>query len=251
MSDIQLPGLQFEQFSGQNEAHILPDPLPSGVKQAIHCEVLPAFLALQRDARSAGFDLQIASGFRSFERQCAIWNAKASGQRDLLDSAGRVLDVGRLDDIDKVYAIMRWSALPGTSRHHWGSDIDVYDAAAIDENYQLQLVPAEVDAGGVFFSLHRWLDEQICNARSYDFFRPYADDRGGVAPEKWHLSYAPVAQKYQKLVDQQMLLSLLQEKNLLLADTVAKNFTELYRRFIHVPAAAYPAQYQAGLGDGD
>jgi hypothetical protein len=32
---------------------------------------------------------------------------------------------------------------------------------------------------------------------AFGFFRPYATDRGGVSPEPWHLSYAPVAQRAQ------------------------------------------------------
>ncbi len=239
----------FRQLSGQSDEHILSQPLPKGILQPIHRDMAEAYLALQSDARSAGFDLQIASGFRSFERQCAIWNAKASGQRPILDSAGQALDFSQLQDIDKVYAIMRWSALPGTSRHHWGSDIDVYDAAAMTESYQLQLVPAEVDSGGIFFLFHQWLDEKIAKDQSYDFFRPYAEDRGGVAPEKWHLSYAPLAQKFQSCLVPEKLLSLLLEKELLLVDTVAENFIELYQRFVQVPAATYPAQYRTGLSD--
>ena len=30
---------------------------------------------------------------------------------------------------------------------------------------------------------------------AFGFFRPYTTDRGGVAPEPWHLSYAPVARQ--------------------------------------------------------
>ncbi len=31
--------------------------------------------------------------------------------------------------------------------------------------------------------------------REFGFYRPYAVDRGGVHPEPWHLSYAPLAQQ--------------------------------------------------------
>ena len=51
-------------------------------------------------------------------------------------------------------------AIPGTSRHHWGTDLDVYDAAALPADYRLELSPAEVAPGGLFDSLHRWLDER-------------------------------------------------------------------------------------------
>ena len=49
----------------------------------------------------------------------------------------------------------------------------------------------EVAAGGLFDPLHRWLDERMAVNESHGFFRPYDKDRKGVAPERWHLSYAP------------------------------------------------------------
>ena len=35
-----------------------------------------------------------------------------------------------------------------------------------------------------------WL---AANLGDYGFFRPYRTDRGGVSPEPWHLSYAPLS----------------------------------------------------------
>ena len=57
----------------------------------------------------------------------------------------------------------------------------------------MQLTPAEVAPGGPFDALHRWLDERMAAHASQGFFRPYARDCGGVAPERWHLSYAPLS----------------------------------------------------------
>jgi hypothetical protein len=54
-------------------------------------------------------------------------------------------------------------------------------------------VPAEVAPGGIFDPLHSWLDERMAQGKSHGFFRPYGVDRGGVATERWHLSYAPLA----------------------------------------------------------
>ena len=56
--------------------------------------------------------------------------------------------------------------------------------------YKLQVVPAEYLAGGPFHRLTTWLDAHM---HAFGFFRPYTTDRGGVRPEPWHLSYAPVA----------------------------------------------------------
>jgi len=79
--------------------------------------------------------------------------------------------------------------LPGLSRHHWGTDFDVWDAAAVPEDYSLGLVTAEYLSGGPFHHLNTWLSEREARNQSEDFFRPYATDRGGVAPEPWHISH--------------------------------------------------------------
>ena len=60
--------------------------------------------------------------------------------------------------------------------------------------YKLQVVPAEYHAGGPFHRLTTWLDAHM---HAFGFFRPYTTDRGGVSPEPWHLSYAPVAKRAQ------------------------------------------------------
>jgi LAS superfamily LD-carboxypeptidase LdcB len=152
-----------------------------------------AFSKLAQEAQKAGFRLEIASAHRSFERQLRIWNGKLCGERPVLDDHDRPVDLASLDPLSRIHSVLRFSALPGTSRHHWGTDIDVFDAAAVAPDYKLQLSAREVEAGGVFAPLHEWLDGQITAGRSFGFYRPYDRDRGGVAPERWHLSYAPLA----------------------------------------------------------
>jgi len=52
-------------------------------------------------------------------RQAEIWNAKAAGLRPVLDANEQPIDTGTLSERELVFAILRWSALPGASRHHW------------------------------------------------------------------------------------------------------------------------------------
>lgn len=139
-----------------------------------------------------GIDLTPVSSFRDFDRQLAIWNGKMRGERPLLDRNGCALDATRLDLDARIDAILAWSALPGASRHHWGTDLDVIDSAAVTEGYIPRLVPEEYAAGGPFEALSMWLD---AHAGRFGFVRPYAQARGGVQPEPWHLSYAPIAQR--------------------------------------------------------
>ncbi len=115
---------------------------------------------------------------------------KYRGERPLYDAAGNVRDHASLDASELIEGILCWSALPGASRHHWGTDIDVVDRAAMPEGYRYKLVPEEYAAGGVFDALNVWLDANIAR---FGFYRPYAEYRGGVHPEPWHLSFAPVA----------------------------------------------------------
>jgi hypothetical protein len=159
----------------------------------LHARAEAAFSRLRQAAADAGFDLRVASAFRSFERQRQIWNGKLRGERAVLDDRDRPIDLACLDPQQRLECVLRFSAMPGASRHHWGSDIDVFDAAAVTDDYRVRLDLAEVADDGVFGPLHCWLDERIERGESFGFFRPYDRDRGGVAPERWHLSFAPLA----------------------------------------------------------
>ena len=79
-------------------------------------------------AAADGIDLVAFSSFRDFDRQLAIWNGKFRGERPMQDRAGRRSTPGALSPAERVAAILWWSALPGASRHHWGTDFDVMDA---------------------------------------------------------------------------------------------------------------------------
>ena len=210
----------------------------------VHCDVIEPFQRLQQRAKEAGFELAIASGYRDFERQLSIWNAKANGERPVLDSDGQVLDMTELDPWQQVQAILRWSALPGASRHHWGTDIDVYDLAAMPENYQLQLTTEETIGAGLFAPLHQWLDQQIKADKAQGFFRPYQVDQGGIAPERWHLSYAPLSSSFQQAFTLEYLTKIINAQPIALKSTVLKNIETIFQRYIHVPQKNYPPKFQ-------
>ena len=116
-------------LTGKAEHHLCTSADAVSLGARVHREVVEPFRSLKREARTAGFDLQILSGYRSFEQQLSIWNRKASGKLAVLDSDAVALDVEALSKRELVFAILRWSALPGASRHHWGTDLDVYDGA--------------------------------------------------------------------------------------------------------------------------
>ncbi|MCW8126961.1 M15 family metallopeptidase [Microbulbifer halophilus] len=222
---------------GLGDEHVILEPRS---EQLLHPEALVAFQRLAADAREAGFDPLVVSGFRSFERQRTIWNRKAGGRRPVLDSDGAELDLAQLSPQQIAFAILRWSALPGGSRHHWGTDFDLVDAAAVLADYRPQLTPQEVADDGIFGPFHCWLDERIAAGESHGLFRPYAEDRGGVAPERWHLSYAPRSFELQQLLTPELLREQLQSCELELCDTVCEQIDTIYTRFVAVPEHCYP-----------
>ena len=167
-----------------------------------------AFEVLAERAAAEGYDLRIASAFRGYDRQVRIVNDKWRGLRSVTDADGRILERTSQTDVAWLNTILRFSALPGTSRHHWGTDLDVWDAAAVSEDYKLSLSPAEYEVGGVFSDMTCWLDERISADDAEGFFKPYAVDRGGVAPEAWHISYRPVARQNQNAESLETLISL-------------------------------------------
>jgi LAS superfamily LD-carboxypeptidase LdcB len=186
------PEFTLEELTGRATGHVRELAEPRCI---LHREVVAPFLALRAAAAADGIDLVAFSSFRDFDRQLAIWNAKFRGERPMQDRAGAPLDALALSAAERVAAILWWSALPGASRHHWGTDFDCLDANALPAGYQLQLVPAEYGPGGPFARLTAWLDAHM---HGFGFYRPYATDRGGVRPEPWHLSYAPVAARAQR-----------------------------------------------------
>ena len=198
----------------------------------IHKEIHRPLNELCEQAFDKGFILNVCSGYRSFQRQCDIWNDKLSGKRPVLDALGRPIKIENLTDWERVEAVLRWSALPGASRHHWGTDIDIYDSAAMSEGYKLRLLHEETVGDGIFASMHEWLDDHV--DPKCGFYRPYETYNGGVLPERWHLSYAPVSRVYAGAMKLTSLERRLRKSNIFLLDTVLQNLELIYERFICV-----------------
>ena len=192
-------------------------------------EVCGAFKKMQWAAAQDNLDLQILSSYRSFDRQLQIWQKKWSGIATLLDANENVLDAKALSDKEKILAILTWSALPGASRHHWGTDLDVYDKSAVEQSqHDFQLVCSEYDRGPCT-QLNKWLNQ---NAIKFGFIRPYAKYNGGIAREPWHLSYQASADKISGLVDEKRLLANLMKSDILGLDCIITNMPDIYQRFV-------------------
>lgn len=232
--------IKFAQLAGLDDQSIDRQSL----EVPVHQELVPHIQALRARASEAGFELALASGFRGFDRQLEIWNAKAEGRRPLLDDAGQPLNPAAMSEKERLYAILRWSALPGGSRHHWGTDVDVYDAAPCRAGYKLQLTYEETQEGGACAAFHRWLTQELEQPESA-FFRPYQSWSGGVAPEPWHLSWAPLAAKFQRSLVRDGLRGLIQQRNIALKAAILECFDDIFERYVWVDWQLYPAAVRA------
>ena len=211
-------------ITGQSDAHLVAIQ-----NHYLHTNIVNDFVALQSAAASAGFDLCIASSFRDFNRQSAIWNAKFSNKRVVLNKAQQAVELNSLSDIEKCTAIMLYSALPGASRHHLGTDLDIFDKSAVSDDYELQLTPDEYQHGGPFAELSQWLDTHLAE---FGFYRPYQHDLGGVAPELWHISHIAQSEQLMSHLSLEVLHNCIKESDLLGKDAILTHLPALYERFV-------------------
>lgn len=221
---------------GKTEDHLISIPHHDGHK--MHKNILQAWNDLVSLGSSEGIEIRAISSFRSFESQKRIWNLKATGQRILLDDHENTIafedfNLEKEDErLSLVQTILRWSALPGLSRHHWGTEIDIIDAQALKEhpNYKVQLVSSEYAQGGIFEKLGSFLNHRLSQT---EFYRPYAIDLGGVAPEPWHLSHRKQSEKFFRKISISQFRDLLEQQgeSIELGSTIHQHLEELFERF--------------------
>lgn len=221
------------ELTGRTRTHVVWLQL-EGIE--LHRSVVAPFRALCAAARGDGIRLAAASGFRDFERQMRIWNAKLGGERRLLDRDGAPLATVGLREAALVEAVMAWSALPGASRHHWGSDIDVYDASVAPSGQETRLTPSDWRAGGIYHHADRWLHG---NVQQFGFYRPYDRDRGGVCAEPWHISHIDVSSQAMAQLRIEMIEEALTGNALAGQATILAQLPRLVDRYVYnVPPAA-------------
>ena len=152
-------------------------------------EALEKFIEMQKAAKKDNIDLKILSATRPFNIQKAIWERKWLGQQNV---NGALLPES-VKGKERALRILEWSSLPGTSRHHWGTDIDIND---VDTPYWSKPKGIEI---------HNWLQK---NANIYGFCQVYSpkgtDRPDGYNEEKWHWSYIPIARELVKVYREQI-----------------------------------------------
>jgi len=196
----------------------------------VNKQAIPTLKKLRQDASDAGFDMAFASGYRSFGRQKGIWNAKARGERTILNHKGVPINMTHIQPNELLMHILYWSALPGGSRHHWGTEVDIYDKAALGRQ-QLGLTVEETVKGGVFEKMYLWLDDYLLH--NTVLRRPYMTGVGRVAKEPWHLSVIKAAESYEALMTLDTLKKhMLSQEGLELRNDIVEQFDDIYMHYI-------------------
>ncbi|MEZ4918715.1 MAG: M15 family metallopeptidase [Saprospiraceae bacterium] len=166
---------------------LIGPPYADATGMYLRRETFEAFQAMYQAARKDGIQLRIISATRNFDRQKAIWEKKWK-RYELSHPAPK----------DRALKILEYSSMPGSSRHHWGTDIDLND-----------LENSSFENGGRYERVYKWLSE---HAHEYGFCQPYTpkgENRpNGYNEEKWHWSFTPLSrvflQEYQNRVKIEM-----------------------------------------------
>ncbi|WP_063355091.1 M15 family metallopeptidase [Shewanella mangrovi] len=198
----------------------------------LDAETLTAFSRMKQAAAADGIQLNICSGFRHFEHQCRIWNSKAVGRRKVLDADAKTVDINTLSPAQLLQTMLIWSAIPGMSRHHWGTDLDLFDASALQRE-QLRLVNNEYIAGGPCHKMFCWLET---HAHRFGFYRPFQKGISGTSEELWHYSYYPRAQLFLTQYSTESLQQLIANQDVQLKTLILAQLNELVQRFVRTVA---------------
>ncbi|RCW91228.1 M15 family metallopeptidase [Winogradskyella arenosi] len=147
------------------------DPQYTSKTIYLNKEVDSAFVAMRKAAEHDGIYLKVISGTRNFSAQKAIWERKWKKYANLAPK-------------ERALKILEYSSMPGSSRHHWGTDLDLNN---LTNSYF---------SSGEGLAIYQWL---TTHANDFGFYQVYTtknQGRTGYNLEKWHWSYLPIAQPY-------------------------------------------------------
>ena len=171
---------------------------------------------MQAAAKKDSIDLKVVSSYRSYTAQKSIWNRKYK----------RFISEG-LTGPEAIKKIIEYSTLPGTSRHHWGTDVDLIEGSKKVEG---DVLLEEHFHQGAYQKLHWWLQK---NATRFGFDIVYTKDslRNGFFYEPWHYSYAPLSKEFLKTyVEKELIYRIKQDSSLLGKEFISPEFIEGYFR---------------------
>ncbi len=139
----------------------------------IQKKALQSFTKMRDAAAKEGITLTIISGARNFSEQKGIWERKWEKESAKMK-----------DPKEIALKILLFSSMPSTSRHHWGTDIDIN---SLETAYF---------KSGKGLKEYNWLSK---HGSEYGFYQVYTSkDKGrtGYSEEPWHWSYLPLATEF-------------------------------------------------------
>jgi LAS superfamily LD-carboxypeptidase LdcB len=177
-------------------------------------EAHDAFVEMKKAAYQDGITIKVVSSFRDYERQRAIYERKYIAYTE-----------EGMEPLEAVDEIIKYSTIPGTSRHHWGTDADLVDGSKRAEGDLL--VPEKFEAGGPFEDFKTWMD---AHSESYGFYLVYTDNpkRRGFKYEPWHYSYAPLSIPMLTTYRKMNILKILEKDDFLGSEHLTTGFIRNY-----------------------
>ncbi len=194
---------------GKSQSNLVGDSI------RLEVNTYKAFKKMEAAAKRDGIYLKIVSAYRGFERQKLIWNNKYE----------KYTNDFSLEPEKAISEIIRFSTVPGTSRHHWGTDIDIIDGNFPDE--ENVLVSEKFEKDGLFYKAKNWLDN---NSENFGFYLTYTNDknRKGFEFEPWHYSYKPISVKYYRALIKTDLKKIIKSLDINGSDYFDESFIDAY-----------------------
>ncbi|GAA4108457.1 M15 family metallopeptidase [Aquimarina addita] len=153
------------------------NPILVGEGYKLRKKAHQAFLKMKSAALKQDIKLKVVSSYRDYAHQNRIWERKYERYT-----------ANGLSPIKAIHKIIEYSTIPGTSRHHWGTDLDIVDGSV--KQPRDVLLTKHFHDDGPFTRFKTWMDH---NASDYGFHLVYTNKKGrkGFKYEPWHFSYAP------------------------------------------------------------
>jgi len=217
MAITSIPLLSFNQNSISTEELIgKGNPNLFGHSFKLREEAFNAFQNMKAEALKEGVNIQIISSYRDFKHQKRIWEGKYNRYR----SQG-------LSEEKTIQKIIEYSTIPGTSRHHWGTDIDIIDAKVSQPKHVLREENFHRD--GPYIYLNQWMSQ---HASSFGFYLVYTNEpkRKGFKYEPWHYSYKPLSKQYINRYKSLNIKDVLQKERLMGSPHFSEAFINTYLR---------------------